>query len=346
MEGRVGRVQNSSLCVGAHYGADGMRMVVSSFVPTLAEVERAAKVMAGAGAGSVLVFGSVVRGDAHRHSDIDLMVIYDDLDYAVRQDLAMELERLAAAEVGCRVDVHLTDRPEWKMRTEQVVTSFESRIKRQAVVVVDKEPGEVDWDKEMVMPDSDYQEAVERLRQAANALVSVSASLEPTSYQRLLEESGQEAESFAVYEQRLAQGCAAGHLAVETGLKALIHLLSSPQAQAWGHGIERLLSQLPEPHRRKIESRLARVGVNNLQKWQEQARYQRFVTPTPEGFAAIAEAAGCVVLYAADQFPSDPDMATRVRRLVSFIRQEIARRDLYTGHDRTKREGPGLSLDQ
>jgi len=273
------------------------------------------------------------------------MVIYDDLDYAVRQDLAMELERLAAAEVGCRVDVHLTDRPEWKMRTEQVVTSFESRVKRQAVVVVDKEPGEVDWDKEMVMPESDYEEAVERLRQAANALVGISASLEPTSYQRLLEESGQEAEAFAVYEQRLAQGCAAGHLAVETGLKALIHLSSSPQAQAWGHDIDKLLSQLPEPHRSKADSRLARVGVKNLQKWQEQARYERFVTATPEVFTAIAEVAGWVVLYTADQFPSGQEMATRVWRLVSFIKQEIARRDLYTGHDRTEREGPSLSLD-
>lgn len=322
-----------------------MRMVDSFFVPTLAEAERAAKVVAGAGAGSVLVFGSVVRGDAHRHSDIDLMVIYDDLDYAVRQDLAMELERLAAAEVGCRVDVHLTDRPEWKMRTEQVVTSFESRVKRQAVVVVDKEPGEVDWDKGMVMPESDYEEAVERLRQAANALVGISASLEPTSYQRLMEESGQEVEAFAVYEQRLAQGCAAGHLAVETGVKALIHLLSSPQAQAWGHDIDRLLSQLPEPHRSKIESRLVGVGVRNLQKWQEQARYERFVTSTPEVFTTIAEAACSVVLYVADQFPSDQEMTTRVWRLVPFIQQEIARRDLYTGHDRNEREGPELSLD-
>jgi len=262
------------------------------------------------------------------------MVIYDDLDYAVRQDLAMELERLAAAEVGCRVDVHHTDRPEWKMRTEQVVTSFESRVKRQAVVVVDKEPGEVDWDKEMVMPESDYEEAVERLRQAANALVGISASLEPTSYQRLLEESGQEAEAFAVYEQRLAQGCAAGHLAVETGLKALIHLSSSPQAQAWGHDIDKLLSQLPEPHRSKADSRLARVGVKNLQKWQEQARYERFVAPTPEIFAEITKAACGIALYAVDQFPPQLEIATRVRSMVSFIEQEIPRRDLYTGLDR------------
>ncbi len=128
-------------------------------------------------------------------------------------------------------------------------------------------------------------------------------------------------------------------------MKALIHLSSSPQAQAWGHDIDKLLSQLPEPHRSKADSRLARVGVKNLQKWQEQARYERFVTATPEVFTAIAEVAGWVVLYTADQFPSGQEMATRVWRLVSFIKQEIARRDLYTGHDRTEREGPSLSLD-
>ena len=101
-----------------------MVVVDSGVVPTLAEAERAARVEADAGAGSVLLFGSVARGEDHLHSDIDLMVIYDNLDYAVRQDLTMELERLARAEVDCPVDVHLTDRPEWKMRTEQVVTSF------------------------------------------------------------------------------------------------------------------------------------------------------------------------------------------------------------------------------
>ena len=322
-----------------------MRIVDSTVVPTLAEAERAAKVVAGAGAGSVLVFGSVVRGEAHRHSDIDLMVIFDDLDYAVRQDLTMELESLARAEVGCLVDVHLTDRPEWKMRTEQVVTSFESRVKRQARVVVDKEPGEVDWDKEMVLPESDYEEAVGRLRQVANALVGLSASLEPTSYQRLMEESGQEMEAFAVYQQRLAQGCAAGHLAVETGVKALIHLSSSPESRPWGHDVDKLLSQLPEPHKSEIETRLAVVGAKSLQKWQEQARYERFVTPTSEVLKAITEVACRVALYAADQFPSGQEMTTRVWRLVSFIEQEIARRDLYTGRDRDEREVPGVSFD-
>ncbi|MCQ3803036.1 MAG: nucleotidyltransferase domain-containing protein [Acidimicrobiia bacterium] len=322
-----------------------MGFVDTGFVPTLVEAARAAKVVADAGAGSVLVFGSVARGEAHRHSDIDLMVIYDDLDYAVRQDLTMELEGLAGAEVGCRVDVHLTDRPEWKMRTEQVVTSFENRARRQALVLVDKEPGEVDWDKEMVMPESDYEEALERLRQATKALAGIQGSLAPTNYQRLMEESGQKTKAFAVYEQRLALGCAAGHLAVEIAVKSLIHLSSSQKAQAWGHDLEKLLPLLPEPHKSEIAARLAAVGVKSLQGWQQQARYERFVTPTPEVFMAITEAACGVALYTADQFGPGVDIAGDVRSMVSFIEEEIARRDLYSGRYRDEREGPGLSFD-
>ncbi len=317
----------------------------TGFVPTLAEAERAAKVVAGAGAGRVLLFGSVARGEAHRHSDIDLMVIYDDLDYGARHHLAIELKRMARAEVGCSVDVHLTDRPEWKMRTEQVVTSFENRVKSQALLLVDKKPGKVDWDKEMVMPTSDYEEAVERLHQVRNALMTISASLDPTSYQQLLEETGQEIEAFAEYEQRLATGCAAGHLTVETALKALIHLTGSPKAQPWGHKIDKLLCQLPEPHRNEIDTRLAAVGVTDLQKWQQQARYERFVKPSPEVFTEITEAACRVALYTADQFPPHLDIATSFWRRVSYIEQVIASRDLYTGRDRDERDDPGLSFD-
>ena len=322
-----------------------MGVVDRGFVPTLAEAERAAKVVAGEGAGRVLLFGSVARGKAHYHSDIDLMVIFDDLDYAVREELTLQLERLAGAEVGCSVDVHLTDRPEWKMRTEQVVTSFESRVKNHALLLVDRESGEVDWDKEMVMPASDWEEAVERVRQVGNALVAIQGHLVPTDYQRLMEQTGQEMEAFAVYEQRLALGCAAGHLTVETAVKSLIHLSAAPQAQPWGHEIDKLLPQLPEPHRSEIQTRLASLGVKNLQKWQQQARYERFVTPTVERFTQIAKAACSVALYTADQFPRELDVATPVWRKVSYIEQVIASRDLYTGRDRDDTQGRGLSFD-
>ena len=132
-------------------------------VPTVADAERAAQALADTGAGCILLFGSVARGDAHRYSDLDLMVIYDDLDYYRRHEITARLARLASSTVECAVDIHVTDWPEWKMRTEKVRTSFESRVKRQGMVLVENQPAKVDWEKEMVMPRSDYEESVETI---------------------------------------------------------------------------------------------------------------------------------------------------------------------------------------
>ena len=93
------------------------------------------------------------------------------------------------------------------------------------------------------------------------------------------------------------------------------------------------------------------MGIKNLQKWQQQARYERFVTATPEVFTAITEAACGVALYTADQFAPGLDIATDVWRNVSDIEEAVASRDLYTGLDRRDRarddtEGRGLSFDR
>ena len=181
------------------------------FVPTVADAERAAEAVASVGAGRVLLFGSVARGEAHHHSDIDLMVIYDDLDYGERREITSRLARLAGSTVECPVDIHVTDRPEWKMRTEQVRTSFESRVQKQGMVLVDNQPVRVDWEKEMVMPRSDFEEAVERLSHMDRALINMAHSFTPSFSQRQLEEEGNTMMAFAEYEQRLISGCAAGN---------------------------------------------------------------------------------------------------------------------------------------
>ena len=76
------------------------------------------------------------------------------------------------------------------------------------------------------------------------------------------------------------------------------------------------------------------MGVKTLQSWQQQARYERFVTPTSELFTAITKAACQVAFYTVSQFPPGVEIADEVQRKVSFIEQEIPRRDLYTGRDR------------
>ena len=151
----MGRTPEREVLVVAEVGAS---------VPCRADAERAAAALADAGVGRVVLFGSVARGKATIRSDIDLVAIYDDLDYRRRDQSQDELSALARAAAGHPVDVIVTDRPEWKIRTEQVTTSVESRAARSGVVLVDRKAvAEVNWGKEMVAPTSDHAEAVERL---------------------------------------------------------------------------------------------------------------------------------------------------------------------------------------
>ena len=54
--------------------------------PTIDDARRAGQALADAGAREVMVFGSVAKGEARPYSDIDLMVVLDDLDYRSRRD--------------------------------------------------------------------------------------------------------------------------------------------------------------------------------------------------------------------------------------------------------------------
>ena len=100
--------------------------VEATRTPCRADAEQAAALLVSVGVSRVLLFGSVTRGEATEKSDVDLVAIYDDLDYADCRDRKYELSRKARDEVGYPVDMHVTDRPEWKIRTETVATPLEA----------------------------------------------------------------------------------------------------------------------------------------------------------------------------------------------------------------------------
>ena len=124
--------------------------------PDLAAARRAADELVRAGAGRVLLFGSVARGEAGRRSDIDLVAIYDDLgDYSTRNKRRCALEAKARAVTGCSVDVMVTDAPEWAVRTTKVPCSMEARVAGYAVELADAgRRTAIDWDKEIGLPAS------------------------------------------------------------------------------------------------------------------------------------------------------------------------------------------------
>ena len=57
----------------------------------MADAKAAGRALTDAGAREVMVFGSVARGDAGPHSDIDLVAVFDDVDYRTRWQAKLDL---------------------------------------------------------------------------------------------------------------------------------------------------------------------------------------------------------------------------------------------------------------
>ena len=298
--------------------------------PGLADAERAAAALAEAGAGRVVLFGSVARGEATERSDIDLVAIFDDLDYGERWERRCELMRLAGEAAGHSVDVSVTDRAEWAMRTSRVLTSFEGRAARDGVVLVDRPAVGVDWGKEMVMPGSDYEEALIRMDGTRDALRGLLRHLRPDPDEK---DAGRENRRLWI-RGRLHRGCGEAHMAVELALKSLIHLGSDPARPAWGHDIGELCTRLAEPHRSILPSLLAPVGADAITPWHTGAVYGSNIAATPELLADLARIACRVASYAVDQFPAGEPVAVDVRGRIDDIEDYVNRCALDTGEPR------------
>ena len=296
-----------------------MAVVAPAAAPTRADADRAAAALIAAGASKVLLFGSVARGTAGPHSDIDLVAIFADLDYSVRLPAQRELQAAAAAAVPWPVQVHVTDRPEWRARVERVVTSFEHRIAGEAVpVAAAASEGPVDWGKEMVLPMSDPQEAlryfdarvIPRLRDVAAAATRDHAESDP-----YLSPARQERARL----QRLATLCTAAALTAETSLKGLAVLYGEPtptekDLERNGHNIATILDKhVPEslqPAAQAIFARLA-VDLDVLSAWRERNTY-------PDDAEVLhADAARLAPTYAV--------MASEISALLAtHLQQEVA----------------------
>ncbi|MXZ31106.1 MAG: nucleotidyltransferase domain-containing protein [Acidimicrobiia bacterium] len=243
---------------------------MNSAAPSVAAARLAADELAAAGAGQVLLFGSVARGEGRPHSDIDLVAIFDDLDYSRRWNLRYELTRRAGAACGHSVDVHVTDRPEWARRVDQVSASFEARIAPDAMALIDRPAKSVNWHKEIGLPDTNDKEAEQRLDDARRELNRLRDCLQPTDWEARAAETGETAEHEQHQRDRLIDVCAKAAMAIEHSVKALTALDGRPVRHL--HNIAELLGGLPE-RKPAVDRALASLTHEDVSMWRQAGTY-------------------------------------------------------------------------
>ena len=278
-------------------------MINRDVIPDLAAARRAAAAVADAGAGQVVLFGSVARGQATRNSDIDLIAIYDDVDYSQRRGLARELTRLAEAASGHRVDVMVTDQPEWKVRTEEVHASLECTVAREGIILVARPLNRVDWNKQILIPVTDYQEAIALLGWAAVDLKCLPLHLRPGHAES--QSSGELAHD--LQQIRLERVLQDAYTAIGASIRALIHLVADPclRSTVGCRSLVGLCSQLPEPHRRVLSRMVEPLSTRAGHLYRVTKKGEDHDERIPPEFAALLVRTACrVAAYAATQFPA------------------------------------------
>lgn len=290
----------------------------------MVDAKQAGAQLVKAGASRVLLFGSVANGEARLESDIDLVAIFDDIDY--RERLAMKLNLQAAAEnaVGRRVEVLVTDWPEWKCRTEEVTASFEAAVAGDAVVLFDRERGEVAWDKEIGLPDNNDKDALDRLEEADKALGAMARATAADEREMAALRRG-DLEALAIRRhRRLIDVCSEGAMAVETALKALVALAGGKAQQT--HQIDELVRETGE------WMNLARAALSGLKRNTVSREAEEY------GDVSMWRTAGTYI-----NERSDVDIAV-TSRLAPVIAEAGVKLMSIVADELTKRMGDQLSL--
>ena len=238
----------------------------------MADAETAADAIAAEGVSEVLLFGSVARGEAGPYSDIDLVAIHDDLDYSTRRERSEVLGRIASSAAGHRVSVYVTDWPEWTHRASEVSTSLEYAIAADAVTLYHRDPNGVRWGKEIGMPATNREEAAGRLQNALRALFGMQNQLRMSLSERSALEDRDPGYYLFAIRDRMCTLCAHAQMAIETSLKALIHLGGTRPART--HHLETLLGALPAARRDHLRGMFVEVTTAQASEWREAGAYE------------------------------------------------------------------------
>ena len=295
--------------------------------PAVGDAEAAAAAIGAARAdvAKVMLFGSVARGQAVTDSDIDLVVLIDDLgDYQNRDEIKDQLTGAAEAVAGHPVHVHLSDLPEWRTRTEQVSASFEASLTDQLLPLLSREPRRPpDWGKPMTMPDNNLAEAANPHRDMVRHLRKLVAAMTPDEAER----QARDPDVRDVYRKdRRMTVC--GHAAdtVELAVKTVIALSGFPPMRT--HNLRALLGQVQSDVWRRELTEIVEVSglaVDDVLAWHVQSAYttdqDKQWRKAEADLAVMVQLAHDVVLYADATFLAEGGDPAPSR----MVREQIAR---------------------
>ena len=256
----------------------------------------------------MLLYGSVADDTADADSDLDLVVVFDDLgDYGARPLLMRRAKEAVEGAIGRHVDVRVTDRPEWRARTA-CVSSFERHVASCAVMLRERRAGDVDWLKEIPIPPTDAGMAEASLGDLAQALEALAQDLTPYVQEAEAMGSGDAAREGLSRARRMRRVCASAQTAMETGLKALNHALPGPHPPRT-HDLAVLIDLLPATadERSRLKTAIRGLDLGAAAQWREMGTYPGdFVAEvvaersTPEHAARMVNAAARLISAVVD----------------------------------------------
>ena len=316
--------------------------------PSLDDARRAADTLVDAGAGEVWLYGSVARGESRAGSDIDLVAVFDDVEYRRRVKTTLELQRLAEAACGQRVEVMVTDRPEWRIQREQVSASFVSAIScdLKLLAYTAARGNAVDWSKKQVMATSNDELAVERLGATLLNMFKIEESLLPGAREQQLADSDDPGDYLYVRGARLIMMCEAAHLAVENAAKALAVLSDVKARTLWSHDVGKIVDSLDNPDAAAIQALMASTPEliktpDYITMWRTVGVYGTasegktvYEVATPAFAAAISRIACEAARYVIDAAPrriAEHETATKLHQKAATLLDHLTAYDTDTG---------------
>lgn len=256
-----------------------MALIAAQQVPTIEDARRAADALCETfDPGEVLLFGSVAQGTQERDSDLDLVLVFDDLgDYAERRAITERAKQTVTEVTGFCCDVRVTDRPEWDIRTKRCRSTFEAHITSHAVTLFSRHPKTIiRWEKEIGLAASDAEQASLSLNNTINALSQLLHALEPSYAERDALDFGDTYEANSLKRSRLLDVCEQSQLVMATSLKALLHALEGDhpgKVRDIGKLLGAVRTHLPQDRADRLAATLGSISPKEASVWRETSTY-------------------------------------------------------------------------